>query len=65
MNNSIEMQIVRLVEEIAKDEKKIVELRNEATETFVDSWRDKYNEQANQVEESLNRKMKLLLILKR
>lgn len=65
MGELLEMQVVRLVEEIANDEKKIVELRREASDTIVDFRKTRYLEQADQVETSLNRKMNLLMILKK
>lgn len=63
-NNSIEMEIVRLVREIAKDEIKIVGLRDAAINTTTERFKERYTEQANRYEESLNRKFKLLSILK-
>ena len=64
--SGIEEQVVRLVKEIAEDERMVVELRTKAADYWTMSHdKQTYTEQANRIEESLNRKMKLLLILKR
>lgn len=64
-NNTVEAEIVRLVQEIAKDEKNVRFHREESMLRYSEQSRAKEAETAKMYEESLERKMRLLEILKR
>jgi hypothetical protein len=64
MNNSVEMEIVRLVKEIAEDEKKLVAAQAQADSYSSGGLKQKYTKESERYKESLERKMNLLRILK-
>jgi enoyl reductase-like protein len=64
INNSIEMQILRLIDEISEDEDKIRFHKNESIERLSDEIKNKQRQLVEMYSESLQRKMNLLQILK-
>ena len=64
MTKSIETEIVRLIEEIAKDEKNIRYYRQEYNVRFTERMKQQALDEVKMYEESLERKMQLLRILK-
>ena len=65
MNNKLEAEIVRLVYEISEDEKEIMRATKASQDSFSsDSFKQKYQSKAAMYTDSLNRKMRLLELLK-
>lgn len=63
--SDLEIEIVRLVQEISDDEKKIREAEADAADAiYSKSMTDKYEARAKRYKDSLERKMQLLKLLK-
>ncbi len=63
MNDTLTLEIVRLVREIANDEKEIRFAQDAAATTFSDSAKTKYADKIKMYKESLERKYELLRLL--
>lgn len=61
---SIENEIVKLVREIGKLEKKIEDAKHNEATFKTPTFKSQYAAEAKMLEESLERKMRLLMILK-
>jgi L-arabinose isomerase len=65
MNNSIEAEIARLVREISEEEVKVRYHKKESIVRFSDSTKKEEAQTAKMYEDSIERKIRLLEILKR
>jgi hypothetical protein len=64
MNESIEMEIVRLIKEISEDERKLVSAETQESCFSTESGKRKYTMEAKRYRDSIERKMNLLKLLK-